>query len=582
MLRAVCTALLLLVLGGCGGGGAADGATVDLDPPAQGACRVLGPTDLGRPSNATRPSTARAATPRRRSGRPLPRRGRRGGAPTTAGSGPTCRPALPVRLRAVPRRRREPGDALDDDLGVVPGERSGVVAGCPVVALRRGRRRRAVRGVPDPSRDGREGCCAAGPTTAGRSARRPEGGRLGQDPLRRQHTWRAVTTIVLGGPATPSWVRRPSRPHPRLLLRLGRAPGWTIPSTTTTATRTSTGPSGRPATAGRSAGRGRPSEAHARVGALAGALSRLRGYVGGAGRLTRVRVGHAPRWPASGSASPTPAPSYPRRRRRRVLPPRRAAADPADQRSRPGALPEPAHRPDHLRRPAAHRGRRAPVAVDSAAVQRKLATTCPRRLAAFVGGSAQTRDLSRFNVVWFSPTLAQSDAGADWFRCDVMAFADERDAARAAAPGLAARGPRPPGRPGHLRPVRQRGTGHGRVRAGGLRAVALVAGVRDDPALRRAPLPRRGGGALGWRQHLQGPCAGPVAGLAEVPVRLGVADAGPVAARSALRLLLGARLSRPGSPPAGPWRAPSSTRTLPSRASPAGVRRPCPSRGRRP
>lgn len=65
------------------------------------------------------------------------------------------------------------------------------------------------------------------------------------------------------------------------------------------------------------------------------------------------------------------------------------------------------------------------VAVDSAAVQRQLATTCPRRLAAFVGGSAQTRDLSRFNVVWFSPTLAQSDAGADWFRCDLVAFADE-------------------------------------------------------------------------------------------------------------------------------------------------------------
>ena len=66
------------------------------------------------------------------------------------------------------------------------------------------------------------------------------------------------------------------------------------------------------------------------------------------------------------------------------------------------------------------------VAVDSAHVQRQLATTCPRELAAFVGGSARTRDLSRFAVVWYSPTLAQSDRGADWFRCDLIAFSGER------------------------------------------------------------------------------------------------------------------------------------------------------------
>ncbi|MEO5711214.1 MAG: septum formation family protein [Nocardioidaceae bacterium] len=65
------------------------------------------------------------------------------------------------------------------------------------------------------------------------------------------------------------------------------------------------------------------------------------------------------------------------------------------------------------------------VAVDSATVQRQLSTTCPSRLAAYVGGSTTARDLSRFNVVWYSPTLAQSDAGADWFRCDLIAFAGE-------------------------------------------------------------------------------------------------------------------------------------------------------------
>ena len=63
-----------------------------------------------------------------------------------------------------------------------------------------------------------------------------------------------------------------------------------------------------------------------------------------------------------------------------------------------------------------------PVPVDSARAQRQVAATCPRRLGAYLGGSAETRDLSRFNVVWYSPTLEQADRGADWFRCDLIAF----------------------------------------------------------------------------------------------------------------------------------------------------------------
>ena len=62
------------------------------------------------------------------------------------------------------------------------------------------------------------------------------------------------------------------------------------------------------------------------------------------------------------------------------------------------------------------------VAVDSAAVREQLSTTCPRKLAAYVGGNRSTRELSRFRVLWFSPSLEQSDLGADWFRCDVIAF----------------------------------------------------------------------------------------------------------------------------------------------------------------
>jgi hypothetical protein len=63
------------------------------------------------------------------------------------------------------------------------------------------------------------------------------------------------------------------------------------------------------------------------------------------------------------------------------------------------------------------------VAVDSDRVIRQLSTECPRRLAAHLGGTAEDLDLSRFEVVWFSPTLEQSDLGAAWFRCDVIALA---------------------------------------------------------------------------------------------------------------------------------------------------------------
>jgi hypothetical protein len=63
------------------------------------------------------------------------------------------------------------------------------------------------------------------------------------------------------------------------------------------------------------------------------------------------------------------------------------------------------------------------LAVDARHVQRRIARTCPRRLDDFLGGDPEARALSRFAVVWFSPTVAQNDRGADWFRCDVVAFA---------------------------------------------------------------------------------------------------------------------------------------------------------------
>ena len=62
------------------------------------------------------------------------------------------------------------------------------------------------------------------------------------------------------------------------------------------------------------------------------------------------------------------------------------------------------------------------LAVDSDHVQAQVAQTCPRRFAAYVGGSTDQRRLTLLRAVWFTPTVAQSDKGADWFRCDVIAL----------------------------------------------------------------------------------------------------------------------------------------------------------------
>jgi hypothetical protein len=61
------------------------------------------------------------------------------------------------------------------------------------------------------------------------------------------------------------------------------------------------------------------------------------------------------------------------------------------------------------------------IGVDSARAQRQVSSTCTAKLPGYLGGTTQARQLSRFQVVWFSPTLRQADAGADWFRCDLVA-----------------------------------------------------------------------------------------------------------------------------------------------------------------
>jgi hypothetical protein len=63
------------------------------------------------------------------------------------------------------------------------------------------------------------------------------------------------------------------------------------------------------------------------------------------------------------------------------------------------------------------------LAVDSDTVQQQVADRCRAALAAHVGGDEETRRLSRLTVVWFTPSLTESDRGALWFRCDLVALA---------------------------------------------------------------------------------------------------------------------------------------------------------------
>jgi hypothetical protein len=61
------------------------------------------------------------------------------------------------------------------------------------------------------------------------------------------------------------------------------------------------------------------------------------------------------------------------------------------------------------------------LAVDSQRVQDAVATVCPKKFAEFAGGSTEARRLSMLRAVWFTPTVEESDIGAEWYRCDAIA-----------------------------------------------------------------------------------------------------------------------------------------------------------------
>ena len=73
------------------------------------------------------------------------------------------------------------------------------------------------------------------------------------------------------------------------------------------------------------------------------------------------------------------------------------------------------------------------LAVDSDAVRAAGREALPARSSR--RSSAARRDapaaVSMLRPVWFTPTVEQSDAGADWYRCDVIAVAGRRPAGHA-------------------------------------------------------------------------------------------------------------------------------------------------------
>lgn len=62
------------------------------------------------------------------------------------------------------------------------------------------------------------------------------------------------------------------------------------------------------------------------------------------------------------------------------------------------------------------------LAVDSDAVRRQVADKCASGLAGYAGGGRDGVRLSQLRGVGFTPTPEQAQAGADWFRCDVIAL----------------------------------------------------------------------------------------------------------------------------------------------------------------
>jgi hypothetical protein len=70
------------------------------------------------------------------------------------------------------------------------------------------------------------------------------------------------------------------------------------------------------------------------------------------------------------------------------------------------------------------------LAVDSDAVREQVAKRCPAQLQAYFGATTEQLRLSLLRPVWFTPTIEQADAGAGWYRCDVIAVTGDKTVAK--------------------------------------------------------------------------------------------------------------------------------------------------------
>lgn len=61
--------------------------------------------------------------------------------------------------------------------------------------------------------------------------------------------------------------------------------------------------------------------------------------------------------------------------------------------------------------------------VNAPEVQHRLAVSCPTAAQKYLGASENTLRLSQVVPIWFLPTPAQIEAGAHWYRCDVVVLA---------------------------------------------------------------------------------------------------------------------------------------------------------------
>ena len=68
--------------------------------------------------------------------------------------------------------------------------------------------------------------------------------------------------------------------------------------------------------------------------------------------------------------------------------------------------------------------------VDSQAAQRQMRQACTTRLPRHLGRDPRDLRLSMVRAVWFTPSPRHAEAGADWFRCDVVVVASPRQLMR--------------------------------------------------------------------------------------------------------------------------------------------------------